>query len=45
MKYLWCTICRHGGHLDHINEWFSELNVCPVADCNCMCMDYNHFIL
>ena len=45
LKYIWCTKCRHGGHLDHINEWFSELTICSVADCNCICLEYNHILI
>lgn len=45
LKYIWCTLCRHGGHIEHIREWFEELMVCPVADCNCMCLEYNHFMI
>jgi hypothetical protein len=44
LKYLWCTKCRHGGHIDHIKEWFTDLMICPVADCNCLCLEYNHII-
>ncbi len=45
MKYLWCTKCRHGGHLEHIKDWFVDLNICPVADCSCICLEYNHLIV
>ena len=45
LKYIWCTKCRHGGHIDHIKEWFADLLVCPVADCNCICLEYNHIII
>ena len=40
-----CQTCRHGGHAEHILEWFfvedSERTrgVCAVADCNCRCTD------
>jgi hypothetical protein len=44
-KYIWCTKCRHGGHIEHLNEWFSELMICPVADCNCICLEYNHILI
>jgi hypothetical protein len=45
LKYIWCTKCRHGGHLEHLKEWFNDLLVCPVADCNCVCLEYVHIIL
>ncbi len=44
-KYIWCTKCRHGGHLDHIREWFTDLMVCPVVDCTCICLEYNHILV
>ncbi|SCV72847.1 BQ2448_4384 [Microbotryum intermedium] len=33
----WCQKCRHGGHTNHILEWFERSAVCPVADCDCQC--------
>lgn len=45
LKYIWCTKCRHGGHLEHIKAWFNELVICPVADCSCICLEYYHFLL
>ena len=29
--------CKHGGHASHMEAWFAEHAVCPVADCNCSC--------
>lgn len=34
---VWCQTCRHGGHAQHIEEWFELHDVCPVADCDCRC--------
>ena len=34
---VWCQTCRHGGHAQHLEEWFAQHDVCPVADCNCRC--------
>ncbi|KRX04898.1 hypothetical protein PPERSA_06532 [Pseudocohnilembus persalinus] len=34
---VWCQQCDHGGHFNHIYEWFSEYSHCPVSDCNCQC--------
>lgn len=38
---IWCMNCRHGGHVDHMKEWFEELTVCPNSSCNCICLEYN----
>jgi hypothetical protein len=35
-----CETCHHGGHLNHIVEWFSSRNaVCPTG-CGCHCSDF-----
>jgi len=40
-----CQTCRHGGHAEHVLEWFfgedsgRTRRVCAVADCNCRCAD------
>eukprot|EP01090_Pellita_catalonica_P014044 TRINITY_DN3481_c0_g1_i1.p1 TRINITY_DN3481_c0_g1~~TRINITY_DN3481_c0_g1_i1.p1 ORF type:complete len:586 (-),score=104.47 TRINITY_DN3481_c0_g1_i1:92-1849(-) len=34
--YIWCQGCGHGGHLDHMKEWFANETNCPV--CNHVCM-------
>jgi hypothetical protein len=34
-----CQRCRHGGHASHVLEWFDMHAVCPVADCDCPCLD------
>merc|ERR1712232_805146 len=33
----WCQSCRHGGHVAHLEEWFSKHVKCPVAGCHCQC--------
>ena len=33
----WCQTCKHGGHAQHIGEWFLTNTVCPVSDCGCEC--------
>ncbi|RWS24977.1 WD repeat-containing protein mio-like protein [Leptotrombidium deliense] len=33
-----CQTCRHGGHANHLIEWFKEHIECPVSGCNCKCM-------
>ncbi len=35
-----CFICSHGGHFDHIHQWFSERNYCPTG-CGCTCIFMN----
>ena len=42
---MWCVICKHGGHINHIKKWFEDLVVCPVADCTCFCSENNHIVL
>jgi hypothetical protein len=29
--YVWCPVCAHGGHLDHLTEWFARETVCPTG--------------
>ncbi|ESN95453.1 hypothetical protein HELRODRAFT_114649 [Helobdella robusta] len=35
--FTWCQNCLHGGHADHIINWFSTHSRCPVSGCNCKC--------
>lgn len=35
--FSWCQTCRHGGHTDHLAEWFKTHTECPVTCCNCKC--------
>ncbi|EAT41422.1 AAEL006925-PA [Aedes aegypti] len=35
--FSWCQTCRHGGHTEHLAEWFNENTECPVTSCNCKC--------
>lgn len=35
----YCVICGHGGHYDHLIEWFKRHDDCPSA-CGCRCVDY-----
>ncbi|XP_055851690.1 GATOR complex protein MIOS isoform X1 [Episyrphus balteatus] len=37
--FSWCQTCRHGGHTEHIMQWFSQNSECPVALCSCKCFD------
>ncbi|XP_058806827.1 GATOR complex protein WDR24 [Phymastichus coffea] len=29
--YVWCQGCSHGGHVNHINEWFNTNKQCPTG--------------
>ncbi|CAH0519228.1 unnamed protein product [Peronospora belbahrii] len=33
--YVWCPVCAHGGHLDHLTEWFVLETVCPTGCSHC----------
>ncbi|XP_050420341.1 GATOR complex protein MIOS isoform X3 [Adelges cooleyi] len=35
--FSWCPTCNHGGHSNHITDWFRNHLECPVADCVCRC--------
>jgi len=37
-EFIFCSKCKHGGHINHYLEWFDEFNVCPFSECNCLCM-------
>jgi len=34
---LWCPICGHGGHSEHIKTWFERHQMCPTG-CGCICV-------
>eukprot|EP01134_Creolimax_fragrantissima_P000908 CFRG0908T1 len=34
--YAWCQGCGHGGHLHHMQQWFSNNDMCPTG-CNHRC--------
>ena len=29
--YIWCQGCSHGGHLEHLTQWFKQSNECPIG--------------
>jgi len=31
-----CSSCMHGGHAEHMREWFAKYDVCP-SGCGCKC--------
>lgn len=37
--YVWCKICSHGGHVNHLEQWFIKNKVCPTG-CGHLC-EYN----
>ncbi|KAL3918200.1 MAG: hypothetical protein SGILL_004350 [Bacillariaceae sp.] len=34
--FTFCETCHHGGHLNHMVEWFSKSRFCPTG-CGCQC--------
>ncbi|KAG2391750.1 hypothetical protein C9374_013235 [Naegleria lovaniensis] len=38
----YCPNCNHGGHVEHIQNWFKSHETCP-AGCNCKCSSYMVF--
>ena len=36
--YSFCGVCFHGGHQDHIREWFRQHDECPTG-CGHRCRD------
>jgi WD repeat-containing protein 24 len=34
--YVWCRGCSHGGHLVHMQEWFTTNDACPTG-CGHLC--------
>jgi hypothetical protein len=35
-SYVWCQGCGHGGHADHLREWFQSNQACPTG-CGHVC--------
>ncbi|ORX49056.1 WD40 repeat-like protein [Hesseltinella vesiculosa] len=35
--YVWCQGCNHGGHLDHMHDWFADEKECPTG-CGHQCV-------
>lgn len=33
----WCPKCGHGGHVNHVMQWFQQHSVCPTG-CGCVCL-------
>lgn len=38
---IWCLNCKHGGHFNHMIDWFKELTICPNPTCQCACLEYS----
>lgn len=34
--FILCELCGHGGHVNHLAQWFSNHNECP-SGCGCQC--------
>ncbi|KAL1989306.1 hypothetical protein VTN96DRAFT_68 [Rasamsonia emersonii] len=34
---VFCINCNHGFHANHARDWFARHQVCPVAECSCIC--------
>ena len=41
-QFLVCPICGHGGHKEHIKEWFKSKTVCPSCSSD---VTSNNFLL
>lgn len=37
--WVHCGGCGHGGHREHIQQWFAVHRQCPVEACSCSCND------
>lgn len=35
-QFTYCSYCKHGGHLDHMTDWFVSYSKCPTG-CGCKC--------
>jgi hypothetical protein len=35
--FSWCVLCKHGGHADHLAQWFLKHQTCGVSGCECRC--------
>lgn len=41
--FTYCEICKHGGHLRHLVDWFATNSFCPTG-CGCQCKFRNQEI-
>ena len=43
----YCLLCFHGGHIQHMQQWFKKNDRCP-AGCGCLCVkemsEYNGYL-
>ncbi|KAH9088883.1 hypothetical protein Ae201684P_013096 [Aphanomyces euteiches] len=37
--FVWCPVCSHGGHLQHMQDWFATQQVCPTG-CSHVCAPF-----
>ena len=45
INIIWCLKCRHGGHYEHIQDWFKDLTICPNSNCDCVCLENNLMVI
>ncbi|EFC38635.1 predicted protein [Naegleria gruberi] len=38
----YCPNCNHGGHVEHLQNWFQNHSTCP-AGCDCKCSEFMTF--
>lgn len=44
-KLIWCLKCRHGGHYEHLIDWFMDLTICSNSTCDCICLENSLMII
>ncbi|CAM9651255.1 unnamed protein product [Scytosiphon promiscuus] len=35
--WSWCSLCNHGGHNGHLDDWFEDNDTCGAQGCDCKC--------
>uniref|UniRef100_A0A7E4UZD1 Zinc_ribbon_16 domain-containing protein n=2 Tax=Panagrellus redivivus TaxID=6233 RepID=A0A7E4UZD1_PANRE len=36
-SFVYCIRCQHGGHCNHVTDWFKDHDMCPASGCTCRC--------
>lgn len=36
-SFVYCVWCHHGGHYNHMKDWFKDYDICPATACECRC--------
>ncbi|CAN0376973.1 unnamed protein product, partial [Hapterophycus canaliculatus] len=39
--WSWCSLCNHGGHNGHLDDWFAGNDTCGSQGCDCKCASRN----